>query len=186
VGAVQLYIAASLDGFIADEDGGVGWVERFLVDGVDYGYGEFLGGVGAVIMGARTYEQELERGGLPYGERPTWVFTHRELAIPPRGTAHLTSAPLGEVLAEIERTTEGNVFLVGGGDLIRQFVAAGALDELILFVVPVLLGRGVRLFDDVAPIQAELLGTRSFATGLVEIRYRVSGPEVFLGANQLT
>lgn len=173
MGAVQLYIAASLDGFIADEDGGVAWVERFLVDGVDYGYKEFLAGVGAVVMGATTYEQELERGGLPYGDRPTWVFTHRELPRPAEGAVHLTSAALPEVIAEIGRSVQGNVFLVGGGNLIGQFLAAGALDELILFVVPALLGRGVRLFDDVVPAGAELLGTRSFATGLVEIRYRL-------------
>jgi dihydrofolate reductase len=173
VGAVQLYIAASLDGFIADEDGGVAWVERFLVDGVDYGYNEFLTGVGAAVMGATTYEQELERGGLPYGERPTWVFTHRDLAMPPEGVVHLTSAPVAEVVAEIERSVDGNVFLVGGGKLIGQFLAAGSLDELILFVVPVWLGRGVPLFDDVVAGEAELLGTRSFATGLVEIRYRL-------------
>ena len=103
MGAVQLYISASLDGFIADEDGGVAWVERFLVDGVDYGYKDFLAGVGAVVMGATTYEQELERGGLPYGERPTWVFTHRELPTPPGAVVHLTSAPVAEVVAEIRR-----------------------------------------------------------------------------------
>ena len=79
------------------------------------------------------------------------------------------------------------MFLVGGGDLVRQFLATGALDVLILFVVPVLLGRGVPLFDDVVPLDAELLGTRSFATGLVEIRYVFPGAsEGFAGANQLS
>ncbi|HEX8073995.1 MAG TPA: hypothetical protein VF545_03350, partial [Thermoleophilaceae bacterium] len=116
--AVRLYIAASLDGFIADEDGGVAWVERFLVDGMDYGYKDFLADVGAVVMGATTYEQELEREGLPYGDRPTWVFTHRELARPPGATVHFTSAPVPDVVAEIARSVDGDAFLVGGGDLV--------------------------------------------------------------------
>jgi dihydrofolate reductase len=171
VGKVQLYIGASLDGFIADSDGGVAWLERFLVEGEDYGYGEFMSGVGALAMGARTFEDDLARPEWPYGDTPTWVFTHRDLPTPDGATVHLTSAAIPDVLRQIRERTDGNVFLVGGADLVRQFLAAKAIDELILTVAPVLLGDGIRLFDGSGPARATHLSARSYATGLVQLQY---------------
>lgn len=175
MGTVQLYIGVSLDGYIADADGGVAWLERFLVEDEDYGYGEFMSGVGALAMGATTFEDDLARPEWPYGETPAWVFTHRDLPTPAGATVHLTSAAIPEVLRRIRESTDGNVFLVGGADLVAQFLAENAIDELILTVAPVLLGGGVRLFDGAGPARATHLSARSYATGLVQLRYAL-GP----------
>jgi dihydrofolate reductase len=173
VGRVQLYIAASLDGFIADDHGEVEWLERFNVDGEDHGYGRFMSHVGAVVMGGTTYEQELERGSWPYGELPVWVFTHRDLPTPPGAAVRFARGPVSDVVEEIRHSTDRNVFLVGGARLVEQFLEANAIDELMLFVVPVLLGGGTRLFERVVPAGAELLDTHQYDTGLVDLHYRL-------------
>lgn len=174
MGKIVLFIAASLDGFIADPDGGVAWLERFDVEGEDHGYERFLSGVDTVVMGATTYEQDVARGEWPYGNRPTWVFTHRELPSPIGATLRFVSGPVADVVPSIRETSARDVFLVGGAQLVAQFLSAQAIDELILFVVPVVLGAGVRLFHDAGPAAAELIHAKPYATGLVELRYRLS------------
>ncbi len=174
MGKIVLFIAASLDGFIADADGGVAWLERFNVEGEDHGYRRFLSGVDAVIMGATTYEQEVARGEWPYGNRPTWVFTHRELPAPEVATVRFVSGAVADVAPSIRETTDRDVFLVGGAQLASQFLGAQAIDELILFMVPVVLGAGVHLFDGTGPAAADLIHAKPYSTGLVELRYRLS------------
>ena len=176
MGEIVLFIAASLDGYIADPHGGVAWLERFNVVGEDHGYAEFLSGVDTVIMGAKTYEQELSRGAWPYGARPTWVFTHRQLSEPPQRSVRFVSGAVADHVAEIRKATDRTAYLVGGAQIVQQLIAVGAVDHLRLFVVPLTLGEGIRLFEAAAPTTAELLGTRSYRTGLVELGYRLGGP----------
>ena len=167
----QLYIAQSLDGYIADEDGGVGWLEG-AGGGEDYGYDAFFRGVGALAMGAATYDQLLSWGTWPYGDVPTWVFTHRQLETPDGAEVRFTGRPPSEVVAELDEAAgDKNVWLVGGADLIRQWVDERLLDELILFVVPLLLGGGIRLFGDTVRTDVELTEAKAYGSGFVELRY---------------
>ena len=175
VGEIVLYIAASLDGYIADRDGGVGWLERFNTPGEDHGYVEFLSQAGSVIMGATTYEQELSRQEWPYGARPTWVFTHRRLPKPDDADVRFVSGIAAEHIEEIRNTTDRAVYLAGGAHVVEQFMAEGAVDRMRLFIVPLLLGEGIRLLAASGPTQAELLGTKTYRTGLVELHYRLNG-----------
>jgi dihydrofolate reductase len=168
---VQLYIAQSLDGFIADAQGGVEWLERAGGE-EDYGYEDFMGGVGAVVMGATTYEQAMSWDiPWPYHAVPTWVVTHRRLATPQGADVRFAEGPVGLVMSEIEEAVEGNVWLVGGASLVRQFLEARLIDELMLFVAPLTIGEGIPLFQNVPPTDFKLAGTREFKTGLVELRY---------------
>jgi dihydrofolate reductase len=172
--AVQLYIAQSLDGFVADEEGGVRWLEE-AGEGGDFGYDEFFRGVGAVVMGSTTYEQILSWDiSWPYPEMPNWVFTTRELGTPDGADVRFVQGRPGERMAEIDASAGGkNVWLVGGGDLVRQFVDDHVLDELILFVAPLLLGRGVPLFEGTVPTAAVLTEVKAYpGTGFAELRYR--------------
>ncbi len=168
----QLYIAQSLDGYIADEQGGVGWLEE-AGGGGDYGYADFFTRVGAIAMGAATYEQLRGWGVWPYGDVPTWVFTHREFSVPEGADVRFTDRPPHEVVAEMDEVAQGNVWLAGGASLVRQWIDARLLDELILFVVPLLLGGGIRLFDATRRTRLEFLGVKDYETGLVELRYRL-------------
>lgn len=173
MGLVQCYIAASLDGFIADSDGGVDWLEPFQGGDDDYGYEEFFDALGAIVVGASTYEQIPELGGWPYGDVPAWVFTHRDLPQFHGANATFTSGDVAAVTRQIRREVDGNVWLVGGADLVRQFVDAHVLDELILFVVPVLLGAGIPLFGKTARTDLELVEANARGMGLAELRYRL-------------
>jgi dihydrofolate reductase len=176
MGRVQLYIAQSLDGFIADADGGVEWLEAFNVEGQDHGYAAFLSDVAAVVMGGNTYAQAMSWDiPWPYQGLPSWVLTHRELPLPHAADVRLTQGPVAAVVEEIERETSGNIWLVGGADLVRQFLEAGLIHELTLFIAPVLLGTGIPLFGGAPPSQARLTGTREWGTGLVELRYQLGG-----------
>ena len=119
----QYYTAATLDGYIADPDHSLAWLltrdraEHGLLD-----YGDFIAGVGAVAMGATTYEWILEHGsGWPYAV-PSWVFTHRDLPASPDADVRFVSGDVRPVHEELARAAgDRNVWLVGGGDLVGQF-----------------------------------------------------------------
>ncbi|GAO03697.1 dihydrofolate reductase family protein [Anaeromyxobacter sp. PSR-1] len=175
----RYYVAATLDGFIADPDGGLGWLMAFNdAEGVEADYQAFVGEVGALAMGAATYEFVLGEGmAWPYEGRPTWVFTHRALPAIPGADLRFTSAAGGALDAvhdEMVRAARGrDVWLVGGGKLAAQFAARGLLDELQVSVVPVVLGAGVPLLPAALPGTLALTELKRFGRGLVQLRYAV-------------
>ncbi len=176
----QFFGAASLDGFIAEPDGGIAWLRSYEDAGRDL-YEEFLAGVGALAMGAATYDallDELGSAAWPYQDQPTWVFTHRRQEPPEGADVRFVEGPVAEAHAEMRAAAgDANVWVVGGGDLLSQFVDAGLLHDLRLTVVPVVLGAGVPLFPKAVPAALELTGTSSVGGGLVELRYELAGSD---------
>jgi dihydrofolate reductase len=162
VAKTQYYTAASLDGFIADQDNSLDWL--FEVDeGTDNPFGAFFAGVGAFAMGATTYEWVLKNDNLleepenwheMYGEKPCWVFTHRELALVPDANIFMVSGDVRRVPEAMVVAAQGrNVWLVGGGDLVGEFADQGLLDEIIVGLAPVTLGAGAPLLPRRLPAQ---------------------------------
>jgi dihydrofolate reductase len=155
VSLTQYYTATSLDGFIADPDHSLTWLFTRQQDrGGPLNYDDFIARVGALAMGATTYEWILDHEFAdkdpsdwkwPY-EVPCWVFTHRQLPVVPGAPIEFTSADVAEV-HDAMRAAAGdrNVWIVGGGDLAGQFADAGLLDEVIVYVAPVTLGAGAPL-----------------------------------------
>lgn len=144
----QYLVASSVDGFIATEDHDLDWLMA-VPGGEDETnpYGDFIAGVGAVAMGASTYEWVLRHddGPWPYSQ-PTWVFTHRALPVREGGDLRFTDGPVPDVHAAMaEAAGDRNIWLVGGGDLVGQFLDHDLVDELIVSITPVLLGRGAPL-----------------------------------------
>ena len=145
------YTAATLDGFLADEQDSLDWL--FVQDNDPagpMGYTEFIAGVGALAMGATTYEWVVAHGlrtGEPWGyDVPCFVFTHRDLE-PVADSVRMVSGPPGDVHAELAAAAgERDVWVVGGGDLAAQFAEAGHLDEVQVSIAPVTLGVGRPLF----------------------------------------
>ncbi|QRV16819.1 dihydrofolate reductase [Haloterrigena salifodinae] len=176
-GTVTLYIAASLDGFIATADGGVEWLEEYASDGengADGSFKAFFAGVDCLVMGSRTYEQILSFDEWPYGERPTFVVTGRDLPLA-TDRVELVAGDLHELVDRLEERYDRS-WLVGGAALAQSFLREGLVDEIRLTVVPVLLGGGIRLFtDDGAERALETVECTSFESGLVELRYDTSG-----------
>ena len=171
---VVLYVAHSLDGFIATPDGGVGWLDKYNApDGADkdsYGYIEFLRSVDCLVMGSRTYQQVIDSRDWPYGTKPVYVFSRREL---PKASESVVIFDRSIAAFKTEVAPLYNrIWLVGGGMLAQVFMENSLIDEMILFVVPVALGSGIRLFQESAiGSDWKLLGHRSYANGMVELRY---------------
>jgi dihydrofolate reductase len=154
VAKTQFYTATSIDGYIADQDGSLDWL--FEVDeGTDNPFGAFFAGVGALAMGATTYEWVLKNDNVldepgnwhdVYGDMPCWVFTHRELPLVPDANIFFVSGDVKRVHEAMQVAAQGrNVWIVGGGDLVGEFADQGLLDEIILGVAPVTLGAGAPL-----------------------------------------
>lgn len=171
-GRTTLYVATSVDGFLAAEDGGVEWLDAFGGDDATEHYEAFVADVDCLVMGATTYEQVLGFGEWPYGERPTVVATHRELPLA-TDAVELYEGDLGDLARELAATYD-HVWLVGGAQVARTFLGLGRVDTIRLSVVPVLLGRGIALFDgDGERTDLRLVGTTAFESGIVELHYRV-------------
>lgn len=176
------YAAMSLDGYIAEPEEKLDWLIGF--DGPGYGgevaddvadsYPAFMAGVGALVMGAKTYEFILDQEWT-YGDMPTLVFTHRPLPLV-EGAGGLTfaAAPVAARHEEMLEAAAGkDLWVVGGGDIASQFVAAGLLDLVRVTVVPLVLGGGLPLFAEPVP-PMKLLGSRPFDNGMIELSYEIS------------
>lgn len=169
----HVFIATSLDGYIAREDGGLDWLESAEED---HCYGAFMADIDGIVMGRRTFETALGFDPWPY-DRPLVVLgttLHRE-AIPARvGERVVVARSVAEALDHAQAAGWRRAY-VDGGATIRAFLAAGAIADMVLTRVPVLLGRGLPLFGpEMADVPLIHVATRAFASGLVQSHYRVA------------
>lgn len=166
-----LYIAMSLDGYIATRSGDVGW----LVEDPDYHFYEsFLESIGAIVMGRKTYEMILSFDiDWPYGDIPCFVLTGSD-DFEDTGTISFTNSPVDELVDEISSGAEKDIWLLGGGVVVREFLSSGLIDEIIVGIMPVLLGDGIPLFrEGSGEMELELLNVNSYPKGMVQLHYRV-------------
>lgn len=180
--STQYYTATSVDGFIATEDDSLEWLFP-LGNPNDTSYPQFIVAIGALAMGASTYEWMLrhadkvaaETGAAwPYAQ-PTWVFSHRQLPSVAGADIRFVQGDVRPVHAEMLRAAgDKNIWIVGGGDLAGQFYDAGLLDEAILQVGSVTLGKGKPLFPRrVTSPSWQLLSVRQIGAGFAELHYRL-------------
>lgn len=163
--------ATSIDGFIATEDNDLSWLFQF--EGEDPGnpYPSFIDDVGSLAMGATTYEwiNGHHPGEWAYADRPTWVFTHHDLPTIEGANIIFTHDDVAKVHADMVAAAQGrDVWLVGGGDLVGQFLDHGLLDDIWVSIAPVVLGKGAPLLPrrHTTPLQVE------------EVRHVAGGPFV--------
>lgn len=170
---LRVYIAASVDGFIADPKGGVDWLDPFSTE--DFGYAAFFRSIRAVVMGRRSFDQVMGFGEWPYAGKPCVVLSHRP---PPPGVPEgvmFRAARPADVAAELRTRVGGDVWVMGGAETIAGFLEAGCVDTLELFLIPVLLGDGIPLFPRRAALRPlTLRGTKPYAAGVVRLTYRVA------------
>jgi len=168
---VIYYVACSLDGFIAKIDGDVEWLDAYQGQAEDYGYGEFYSACDALIMGSHTYEVSLKFGEWPSKDKPSWVFTSRDLTvIDPSIT--LTSNDPSAVVEEMQSKGIKQAWMMGGGKLAGSFLEAGLLTEFRVYVIPLVLGEGIPLLSGVSREHTlKLTKTESYPSGIVEMRY---------------
>jgi len=170
----KLYIATTLDGFIAREDGSLDWLDELSnPNQTDYGYGEFYATIDTVVMGRKTYEDVLGFGvDWPYADSKTYVVTSKpdyQTKTENTSVIHQIST---ETIASLKAESEKNIWVVGGGKVITAMLNQGQIDEMMLCLIPTILGKGIQLFPD-NPVETkfDLINTESFETGAVILTY---------------
>lgn len=176
----SVYIAASVDGFIARPDGDVDWLDNPAYEAAeaeDYGYGAFMATVDALVMGRSSFEKVLSFDSWPYGDVPVVVLSSGKPALPEALEDKVIregGAPEG-IVSRLAKRGFRHLY-VDGGVTIQRFLQAGLIDEMIVTQIPILLGDGLPLFGATGketPLQ--LVDSRSYANGFVQNHYRVGG-----------
>jgi dihydrofolate reductase len=174
------FAAATLDGYIADPDDRIDWLTGFEPN--YEGPGESAKGsidsvieaTGALVMGSSTYEFILGHD-WPYGDRPTWVLTSRELPVAEGADIRFHDGPVAEIHPEMTAAAgDRDLWVVGGGPVASELADAGLLDELWVTIVPIVLGAGKPLFSKPIERAMRLLGTRAFDSGMIELRFSLA------------
>ena len=171
---IVLYIAMSLDGYIADKFGGVDWLSGDGSDPENSGsYPEFINAVDTVILGHNTYHQiitELSPDSWPYEGMQSYVLTHHKQE--DQNEIHFINADMAALLTKLKQQDGKNIWLCGGADIIDQALKANLVDELTISILPILLGDGIRLFrTNETPKSLTLISHRSY-NGIVDLVYR--------------
>ncbi|MDH5676697.1 MAG: dihydrofolate reductase family protein [Myxococcales bacterium] len=171
---IRVFIAASLDGFIAGPNDELDWLE--VGQGAEDTFSPFMREVGALLMGRRTYDVASSfEGQWPYGETPVLVATHRPLQGAPPSVRAVEASDVDGLLDEARRAAGDKDVYLDGGALIRAALDAGRIDEITVTVIPVILGAGLPLFAGaLARHPLQLVSSREIGGGLVQLCYRLA------------
>lgn len=171
---VRFYVATSIDGFIADRDGAVDWLQPF--DSRDYGYDAFSAEIGAVVMGRRTFEYVCAMGEWPYRGKRAYVLSSRKMVGVP-DTVVPVSLGLPAALQSARDATFKDIWIVGGAVTLQSALDAGVVDLMDVFIVPVLLGGGLSLMGEMKHRHTLACDSAEvFPDGVVKLRYRPRPP----------
>ena len=174
---ITLHMVCSLDGFIAKADGDISWMHRTHtyekgVKLTEEDIENFLAGVDCYLMGSKTYEHALELG-WPYGDTPVFVLTSRELPAN-RDKVTFLSGELEDLVETKLKPSYPNIWMVGGAELTKDFLQKNLADEIVITIMPVILGEGLLFFDFVGKeIKLELLDHKAYKEAMVELTYRI-------------
>jgi dihydrofolate reductase len=173
---VILYIAASLDGYIAAPGDDLRFLGRVEQEGEDYGYSEFVKRVDTVIMGRKTYEWLMRHvSDFPHAHKETYIITRNQR--PAIGQIQFYTGNLKELIIKLKLKGGKHIFIDGGAEIVNVLLRENLIDEFIISIIPVLLGNGVRLFHDGRPEQpVKLVSVRNFVSGLVQLNYKALLP----------
>ena len=164
---IILNIASSLDGYIARENGDIDW----LPESGTSGYDEFYKTIETVVMGKTTYDQVLTFGAYPYREKKSYVFTRNSEKTNDENTEFVSD--VDKFLKHIIPNLKGNIWLIGGGKLISSFVNLDMVDEIVISIIHIVLGKGIPLFKNIQKeTKLELIKTINYDK-LVELHYKI-------------
>ncbi len=157
----------SLDGYIAREDGSIDWLTMYENSGEDYGFKELYNKISIVLIGGTTFRQVQE----DYKGKEVYVFSSR-MPANKGDNIHFVSGNIQSILFKMEKEDKGDMWLVGGANLIHQFMRKSLIDEFIITIIPILLGNGIPLFLGKYPeIKLTLSNVVSYKSGLVQLYY---------------
>jgi dihydrofolate reductase len=171
---LSLFIAASLDGFIAKTNDDLSFLKMVEKEGEDYGYDAFTANIDTLIIGRKTYDYVLKEIGAEHydnGQRAVYVITRTQR--PDSGKTTFYTGNLAELVLRLKSETGKNIYCDGGAEVINELLKLELVDELIISVIPILLGNGTRLFKEGIPEQTlEFMTAKTFDTGLVQLHYK--------------
>ncbi len=144
---ITYYVATSLDGYIASEDGDVSWLDDIDIDMTDTAYDDFFASIDGLVMGRSSYDFVFNYGSWPYEDRPTWICTSRDLE-PLEGANIKTAKSVDDVIKEAKLMGLRHLWLVGGGKLASSFLKKDLITHLSISEMPVKLESGIPLFSD--------------------------------------
>jgi dihydrofolate reductase len=171
---IQLFIATTIDGFIARENGSLDWLfELPNPSQTDHGYDNFIKGIDTVVMGRKTYDDFMGFGvEWPYGNCTSYVVTNDSKYKARTVNTFVLNDLSKESMDGLRQKSSANIWVVGGGEVITQFLSCDEIDEMILSIIPIILGKGIRLFPGVPKeSKFELIHSELFDTGVVNLCY---------------
>ncbi len=169
---VILYIAASLDGYIAKPNDDLSFLSIVQQDGEDYGYSDFVHSVDTVILGRRTYDWVMTQvPEFPHADKDSFIITRT--ARPSIGKTNFYTGKLKELISRLKAEQGKNIFIDGGAEIVNELLKENLIDEFIISVIPILVGNGTKLFNDGRPqVTLELISTKQFDKGLTQLHYK--------------
>ena len=169
---VILYIAMSLDGYIAKTNDDMSFLSIVQQEGEDYGYTDFVNSVDTVIMGRKTYDWVMTQvPEFPHNDKATYIITRTSK--PSIGTTHFYTDNLKTLISELKNKEGKNIFVDGGAEIVNELLKENLIDEFIISIIPVLLGEGTKLFNDGRPeLRLKLISARSYDKGLTQLHYK--------------
>lgn len=171
---ISLFIAMSLDGYIAKPNDDLSFLNLVQREGEDYGYAKFTGSIDTLIIGRKTYDYVLKYVGASHydnGQRDVYVITRNQR--PKIGRTTFFTGSLPELVKRLKSEDGKNIYCDGGAEVINELLRHDLIDEFIISVIPVLLGEGTRLFKDGRPEQQlEFAQVETFDTGLTQLHYK--------------
>jgi dihydrofolate reductase len=169
-----IFIATSLDGYIAKPNDDLSFLKIVEKEGEDYGYAEFTDTIDTIILGRKTYDWVLNEIGTSHydnGDIDVFVITREKRSSV--GRTQFYNGDVAEFVKRLKHQGGKNIYCDGGAELINHLLQADLIDEMIISVIPILVGDGTRLFQTGRPEQTlELLRTKTFDTGLVQLHYQ--------------
>ena len=168
---VFVYIAASLDGYIAKHDDDLTFLSLVEQEGEDYGYAEFMDTIDTVIIGRKTYDK-VQAMGIEYlrADKEYHIMTRTPRA--QEGNVRFQTGDLKAFIEELKQKEGKHIFVDGGAEVVNQLIQLDLIDEYIVSLIPILLGDGIRLFKDGRPEQnLTFVSSKSFEKGLVQLHY---------------
>jgi len=174
---IIVHIATSADGYIARKDGSYDWLDRPSPKG-NYGMNAFFKTIDTIIWGRKTWDIAAAAGGAAsFGPKvQNYVFTHRAAAEAER--VEFVNEPVAPFVERLRAKPGKHIWMMGGGGVIGSFLDAGAIDEFAISVIPVLIGEGIPLIEPARRhVEMELIESRPFANGVVQLHYRVMPPK---------
>jgi dihydrofolate reductase len=168
-----LFIATSLDGYIAKPNDDLSFLSIVHKEGENYGYSEFIDSVDTVIMGRKTYDHVMSLvQEFPHVDITTYVMTTTPRAN--KGKTIFYNSSLKELVIKLKSENGKNIFCDGGAQIINQLLEDQLIDEMIISIIPIILGNGIRLFNDgLSEQKLSLISSKQFDTELIQIHYKL-------------